>query len=290
MFKSAKLTPDDFEQLAAAFRPSWELDDAPFTGAGAMSPADAHALQNGGGTHFDVRPAAQSPNGAYPAAGVTGQGPERAVVAERGITAAHVAAVGALPSAPAPALTPHGPPIVMAPAMSQPLGQGDRFAKTRLVDRRTGAPMARESTGSFDLAAASFRSRGPMWMGLGVCAIALIGAGVWVTQSKQTSHPTPDPVMMAKTVEAVAPAIPPPPPETTAAAVTPPPKTVPPAAAAPPALPAPVQATAAAPALPVARQSVVVAPAPARAAVAPVPRPVARAKGTTATIVHDVPF
>src|ERR1700733_7114119 len=106
--QSTRLTTDDLEQLAAAFRPSWELDDAPFTGAGTMSPADVRALQSGGGTHAEVGPAAQSPNGAYPATSLNAQGPEQALISERGITAAHIAAVG--PQQPAPALTPHGPP------------------------------------------------------------------------------------------------------------------------------------------------------------------------------------
>jgi len=53
----APLPPGDFERLerlATAFRASWELDDAPFTGAGSLSPADVRALQ-GGGTHAEVR-------------------------------------------------------------------------------------------------------------------------------------------------------------------------------------------------------------------------------------------
>src|SRR5271166_642101 len=53
-FEKAPLTPDDFERLATAFRPSWELDEAPFTGAGTLSAGDVRALQ-GGGTHADVR-------------------------------------------------------------------------------------------------------------------------------------------------------------------------------------------------------------------------------------------
>src|SRR5258708_6972849 len=65
-FANARLSSDDFERLAAAFRPSWELDDAPFAGPGSLSPADVRALQ-GGGTRADVRAAvAQGTNGAYP--------------------------------------------------------------------------------------------------------------------------------------------------------------------------------------------------------------------------------
>src|SRR3954454_11422276 len=59
-FAGGRLTPDDFDQLASAFRPSWEFDDAPFTGPGSLSPTDVRALQGGGGTSADIRAAVQA--------------------------------------------------------------------------------------------------------------------------------------------------------------------------------------------------------------------------------------
>src|SRR5260370_25874312 len=77
---TAALRPEDFEQLAAAFRPSWELDEAPFTGPGALSPGDLRALQ-GGGTHADVRATAQLTNGSHaPPKATVSHEPENSVV------------------------------------------------------------------------------------------------------------------------------------------------------------------------------------------------------------------
>ena len=53
-FAAAELTADDFERLSTAFRPSWELDMAPFTGPGVVSPSEIRAL-HGGEVHADVR-------------------------------------------------------------------------------------------------------------------------------------------------------------------------------------------------------------------------------------------
>src|SRR5271166_4030523 len=54
-FTHARLSPDEADRLASMFRPSWELDDAPFTGAGTMSDADMRALQGSGGVMAEVR-------------------------------------------------------------------------------------------------------------------------------------------------------------------------------------------------------------------------------------------
>jgi hypothetical protein len=321
--RTARLTPDDFEQLAAAFRPSWELDDAPFTGAGTMAPADLRALQSGGGTHADVRdaahaglapaPAAHAPMAQVPAPVaaavvapapvvpapapvVPGNGAQLAPGTARahdpvprsggsGITAADIAAAGPLPPPAAP--TPLGPPVVARPPPS-----ADRLAKTRIVPRAPPAvPAPKESTGSFDLGRSPFgrRSKGPLWIGAGVGAVALAAAGIWAaTGGSETKTPPPPPVLV-RTAEPPAPAIPPPPPETTATVVAPPPKVTP--VAAPPPAPPPVQAAPP----PVVVQRPVVAPAappPARPVyVAPAaPRPAPRPKGGNSTIVHDVPF
>ena len=94
-FAGGRLSPDDLDQLAAAFRPSWEFDEAPFTGAGTMSPADLHALQGGGGTHADIRAVAQAAaapaiNGAHaPPKPAASHEPEDSVIIDRSITAPH---------------------------------------------------------------------------------------------------------------------------------------------------------------------------------------------------------
>src|SRR5580700_8785195 len=87
-FENAPLTPDDLERLATAFRPSWELDEAPFTGAGTMSAADVQALQ-GGGTHADVRAATRMAGSAFPPQRTVGtvEPVESIVVAESAVAA-----------------------------------------------------------------------------------------------------------------------------------------------------------------------------------------------------------
>src|SRR5580698_4970040 len=90
-FARGRLSPEEAERLASTFRPSWELDDAPFTGAGNLSEADLRALQ-GGGTHSDVRAVAQASahasNGAHaPPAPTKSHEPENSVIIDRSITA-----------------------------------------------------------------------------------------------------------------------------------------------------------------------------------------------------------
>ncbi len=301
-FAGGSLTADDLDQLASAFRPSWEFDEAPFVGAGTMSPNDLRALQGGGGIHADVRAAAQSApvpltNGTHAPAkpAAVSNEPETSVIIDRRITAAEMAPAPqqsrppVAPAVVAPAVVVAAPfvaPPVMTPA---PPPMADRLAQTRIVSRRAPVPAARESTGSFD-ARALRGSKRPLWIGLGVGAVALVAVGVWAASgSSSEATPAPAPVIVKKSVETAAPDIPPPPPETTPAAVVPPPKTVPisalaqvPAPAAPPS-PAPAPRPVAAPVAP--------SPAPApRPAAVPTPKPAAKPKGGGGTIVHDVPF
>ena len=290
-FAGGGLTPDDLDQLAAAFRPSWEFDEAPFVGAGSMSPSDMRALQSGG-IHADVRAATQPApapltNGMHAPAkpAPLSHEPENSVIIDRRITAADIA--------PAPQARPQVAPAVVAPAVvpaaivAPAMPTADRMAQTRIVQRRAPVPAARESTGSFD-AGALRGSKKPLWIGIGVGALALAAIGIWAT-SGGSSEPAlaPVPVIVKKSVETAAPDIPPPPPETAQAA--PVPKTVPISALAQ--VPAPAAAPPAAPApRPVAAP---VAPSPAPAphpAAAPTPKPAARPKGGSGTIVHDVPF
>ena len=297
-FAGGRLTADDLDQLAAAFRPSWEFDEAPFVGAGTMAPADLQALQGGGGTHSDVRAltqaAAPAVNGAHapPKPMVASHEPEDSVIIDRGITAAAIA-----PAPPPATVEPVRAPLAPAPAVAvQAPRTADRLAQTHVVRRAAPVPAPRESTGSFD-ARALGRSKRPLWIGLGAGAVVLVAVGIWATSggSEAPAAVLPPP---AKTVHAAAPDIPPPPTETTPEPpppppAAPPPKTVPVSALAQ--VPPPVVTPASLPPAPA--RPVVAAPAAPppqaapRAPVAPIPKPVARPKaGGGGTIVHDVPF
>jgi hypothetical protein len=286
---------DDLDQLAAAIRPSWEFDEAPFVGAGSISPADLQALQGGGGTHADVRAVAQAAavpasNGAHaptkPIAAA--HEPEDSVVIDRSITAAEIAPTPP-PAAPEPARAPLAPPAAAAVQVTR--GAADRLAQTRIVRRVPQIAAPRESTGSFD-ARALGRSKRPLWIGLGAGAVVLVALGIWAT-SGSSEAPAAVPPPPARTAHVAAPDIPPPPPETTPEPpppAPPPPKTVPVSALAQ--VPPPVVTPASlppAPARPVAAPAA--PPAPPRPVVAPTPKPATRPKsGGGGTIVHDVPF
>lgn len=45
LFGSSELSLEDLERLATTFRPSWELDEAPFAGPATFSAADVRSLQ-----------------------------------------------------------------------------------------------------------------------------------------------------------------------------------------------------------------------------------------------------
>ena len=75
---AADVGADDLERLAASFRPSWELDDAPFTGAAAFSAAEVRALQNGEARQAVRKTLASSTNEAF-APPIRSDGPARRV-------------------------------------------------------------------------------------------------------------------------------------------------------------------------------------------------------------------
>src|SRR5580704_8653733 len=104
-FENAPLSSDDLERISAEFRPSWELDEAPFTGAGTMSAADVQALQ-AGGTHVDVRAATRVVSSAFP--------PTRSVGAVEPAESMVVAAPAVAPPPPPP------PPPVAAQGVQAP--------------------------------------------------------------------------------------------------------------------------------------------------------------------------
>jgi hypothetical protein len=64
---ASDLAADDLERVAASFRPSWELDDAPFTGPATFSAAEVHALQNGEARQQVRKTLASSTNEAFAA-------------------------------------------------------------------------------------------------------------------------------------------------------------------------------------------------------------------------------
>ncbi len=305
--KTARLSTDDLDQLAAAFRPSWELDDAPFTGAGTMAPADLRALQGSGGTRADVRNASQAPPIAHaPVAPAT--------VAHAPVAQAPVARASAAPPpvAPGPAghaghdarsvapaaaqahepeakvVVNHGitaahiaaagpvPPPMAPTPLGPPVfvapaasGSADRLAQTRIV-QRAAVPAPKESTGSFDLGRSPFgrKSKLPLWIGLGAGVVTLAAVAIWAgTGSTETKAPPPAPTAIAKTAQSPLPDIPPPPPETTPTVVAAPPRTVP-VSALPTAI-APVQPAAP----PAAAPPPVVQPVQRPAAAPPVPPP-----------------
>jgi hypothetical protein len=315
-FANARLSPEDADRLASMFRPSWELDDAPFTGPGTLNATDLRALQ-GGGTHADVRAVAQNAahasNGAHaPPPATQASEPENSVIIDRTITAQDLAGGQARPApakptgtilgmaAPPPPqqatqqATPFavpGPPPVSArppppsqrpkaPAFNVPPPVAAR-AKPVSIDLEEGYPKAKSKTG--------------LYAALGVGGLAVVGLVVWLASSSgsDTRSAAPAPTETQKVDEKLS-AVPPPPPATTtaqpAAAVVPAPP--PPATTAAAPAPAPIPQTPVA-ALPAA------APVPTHApAAAPryygggggqTARPAGKPKGGQ-TIVRDVPF
>ncbi len=310
-FAGGRLSPEEAERLASTFRPSWELDDAPFTGPGTLSENDLRALQ-GGGTHAEVRAAAQSDghqkhayasNGAHPAPAPTqSHEPENSVIIDRTITAdvAQAAAPKAVPAAKPAGSTIVGmappPAAQVAPTLARPPTPGRPMAPAFNVGPPVARPRAKPV--SIDLEDSyPKKSRTGLWVGLGVGGMAALGLAVWMATSSGSSEKAaqPAPTATTKAADDRLSAVPPPPPPTTAAApattVEPPPPVVTAAAAPPPATTATPIPTTPVTALPQA--------APPRAAAAqarpsyggasPAPRPAGKPKGGQ-TIVRDVPF
>jgi hypothetical protein len=284
-FEHAPLTPDDLEQLATAFRPSWELDEAPFTGAGTLSAADVQALQ-GGGTHADVR-------AAMPNAGSAFAPPRPNSVEALGSVVVEESIIVRDPPAPAPALRPAPPPAPPPRVPAADAAPAVALEATRIVPRRPAAAQSARVE-SFEAEVSPFArpSRKPLWLGLGAGVVVLAGLGIWAASGGQADPPaTSAPAATAThapqmiplpTLVAPAPMAP----AVTATAI---------AVTTPSALPrAPATATVAvaptpSPA-PLPPRYVTAAPPPHPvAAPQPAPKPAPHPKGGT-TIVHDVPF
>ncbi len=315
-FANARLTPEEAERLAAMFRPSWEFDEAPFTGAGSLSPSEIQALQ-GGGVRSDVRTAAATAmappvtNGTH--AATPGHEPENSVVIDRSITAADLPSNAAQPAGPSKAgaktimgglQAPLAPPPSEPPAPPPPAPVSKPVSRPPAPDFRVGPPVSTRSPASVRQAIQidepvtyPRKSRKGLFIGMGAVAAVLAAVGIYVATSggeKQapaaastaaTEKPTedklsavPPPPPATTTVDPTPPAPPPPPVQTTAAAAPPP------AAVQPPV--APVTALPVAPTPPPQPHYAAAPPPPRPAPVAAPPRP----KKGGQTIVRDVPF
>jgi hypothetical protein len=307
-FANARLTPEEADRLAALFRPSWEYDDAPFTGAGSLSPSEIQALQ-GGGVRADVRAATAMAtahpvtNGTHAAA--PGHEPENSVVIDRSITAADLppkpggkTIMGGLqaPVAPPPQSAPPAP----EPALHRP-PTPKAIQRPAAPDFRVGPPVAR-SPASIRQAiqidepvAYPRKSRKGLFIGAGAAAALLVVVGIFVAASggdKPTGSAATTAAAEKPTEDKLA-AVPPPPAATTTADPTPAAPPVPTTAApAPPPAPvqppvAPVTALPVAPPQPPPQPHYAAAPPPPRPAPAAAPP---RPKKGGQTIVRDVPF
>jgi hypothetical protein len=254
-FSNAQLTPEEADRLALMFRPSWELDEAPFTGPGSLSPSEIGVLQ-GGGVRQDVRAATlgHGSNGAHPEPSVVvAQDADRTIV-ERAATAQD-----APPSVPAiaPAGGPPPPAIgsktimgiqapILAPAVpSAPPGPPPappaavQAAQATQAKGPPSRPSQRPSAPTFDLAAKpravparpaaavaveapSFRKKPSMglWIGVGAGAVMLVALGIYAVSSGGEKPEAPAASADKPPVEDKLANVPPPPPPATAAVAT----------------------------------------------------------------------
>jgi hypothetical protein len=326
-FASGRLSPEEAERLASTFRPSWELDDAPFTGAGNLSEADLRALQ-GGGTHSDVRAVAgghtgnnaHASNGAHaPPAPTQSHEPENSVIIDRTITADAAPApspkpVAARPPgstilgmAPAPIQAPQPasvPPQAAAPApmLARPPTPGRPVAPAFNMSGPVAKPRPKPAA-AVDLDEGYPKKQGKtgLWVGLGVGGVAVLGLVIWLVASSggpdKAAAAQPEPTATAtKAADDKLSAVPPPPPATTAAAGAPTADT-PPAPTAAATVPPAATVTAPIPTTPVTalpqaappHAAPVVQARPSYGGSAPAARPAGKPRNGQ-TIVRDVPF
>jgi hypothetical protein len=313
-FGSARLTPEEADRLASTIRPSWELDDAPFTGPGTLSEEDLRAL-HGGGIHPAVRAMAQdgpsrsqATNGSHPPPPATpSREPESSVILDPAL----VAELLPLDPRPAPTVRPGATIIGLAaavrpdptpdtaralttspslslqlhPTPRRPVAPAFHFSPPGTVQARPGALAADE--------AHPRKPKTALWVALGLGGVAVVGLVAWIASSSGSSVA---PAAPTATTTATA--------DKAATTLAP----VPPAASLQPAptaeVPPPATAAAAPPVSSVAPTPVTdlphVAPVPPRwtaaavprgnyPAASPPPRPAAKPKSGQ-TIVRDVPF
>jgi hypothetical protein len=306
---------EELERLSSTFRPSWQLDDAPFTGPASFSAGEIQSLE-GAETRAQVKAAMDASNGPkLPPKPVTFQQPASTVIIETTPDVRPVApnrlqsTIVGMPPGPSLSNVQQGAPQVM----QRPAAPASPWLPP-------ASPWQPPAPDDLDDSPFPRRSKKPLWAILSVCLAGAIGIGAWTISSR--SAPEPPPVRGASEARPRPEQAPPPPPhqeqppapprlEMTAApapparpevtAQAPPPRAEP---AAPAAAPAPASAPIAAspgttrgsqlpspapmplPPLPRAVASPP-PPSPAHAAAAkPAPRP----RPASTTIVHEVPF
>jgi hypothetical protein len=286
---ATELSPEDFERLSASFRPSWQLDDAPFTGASSLSTSDIRALQ-GSDARAEVHALVQqAKNGSHAPAKASGVvEPSESVIVE--------------PTPPVPASRPMPVPVAVAvptPSQAAPIRRA-----------AVAIPRTRPRLASLELdgVVPSFarRSRKPLWIGLAGAVAVAGGIGLWAVSGGTPASSTP--VMnhvessgapAAPAAEPVAPAAEPTPAPPPAPVPAPPPATAAATQGLPPSppitmRPATPPSPPAAPATPPITMRATTPPSPPPAK-APPPAPVQvktapRPKAAPTTIVRDVPF
>jgi hypothetical protein len=282
-----EITPEDAERFAAAFRPSWELDDAPFEMRSQLASEDLISLSGDVNTIVDL-PRVEEPF--RPAVSGAPEPPKPVAAAPVMQAPQQPPLTSTLAMKPSPAQKP-----AVAGAPAAPAGY-DGVAPLYLKPSKT----SQASSTRDDIEVPIRRSnKGLVFALVGVVALAAIGVGVKMAVSSEDDQPKASP---ASTIREESTRAIPPPAETTAAAATGATPT-PPATTAIPAPPAttaaanaalPAHATAAAhtatpPAQPV-RTAAAAQPAP-RPAPPPAPaQPKTPPKPAGGGIVRDNPF
>jgi hypothetical protein len=298
-FVKGKLTLEQAEQLAATFKPSWELDHVAQAPVAAFTPSfspdatltdadmralDAHTHESNGQDVAATNGYGQ-PHAPPPRASVASE-PEDSVIIDRSITADALAKNGAGPVV-APVAQHEPARAVVAPAPlfapPSPVAPARAVAAPAVAARPQVARVARAAVIDDDFVAPR-KSKAGLFIGLGIGAVALIGVAVAVTMSGGTKDEAAAPAATTATATQTEKSIPPPPAMTTAAAATTPTTTSNAVATA-----APTQTHAAKP-------DVAPAPKPQRPSGGgnyPAPQPPAAAKPAPKSggnIVRDVPF
>lgn len=206
-----EISPEDAERFAAAFRPSWELDDAPFTQGTALAKEDLLSLSADANTIVDAtrpdEPFGPTPSSSQPAANPL----------------VNTQPLVAKPQKP--------PPPKAAQAVPAPTGY-DGVAPLYIKPARKGGQSSATSTRD-DLEVPIKKSnKGIIFAVIGVVVLAGVGFALKVALSGDDSKPTtPTQTQTTSPTEDTSRAVPPPPPATEATAATPAPKPTAPAPA-----------------------------------------------------------
>jgi hypothetical protein len=277
-FEASGLSAEEAERLAAAFKPSWEFDEAPFTPL-ANASINAAQIDELGALEPDARTVAPH----VPPQRIETHEPEVSVIIDRSITAAEMDAQRQAP--PPPASRPPPPAVPVSP-FAAPFAAPAHAAPQRVAPVMR---LPRSADESLELPASLKKSNKGLFIGLGIAvaaaALVLVVHGAMSSSSDTPETPTATPAVAtaaptAEATHAAVPVVPPPvanPPPTPVAAPTP----VPPAAVA------------AAPAL---HPAVLAAPKAQPHPAPPPPPPVHHAaprnppKPAAGGIVRDVPF